>query len=122
MTILCRHLSFLAHKGKHNPMTFSLNIKYQYGDKSKDHINTNRLFNEQNLKQEVLIMFKKIDIHPSHSIIQINITLSNFEEVKKTTMNLLNYEDDTKQSKLTASMQKLRDKYGIDIIKSGGEL
>ena len=122
MTILCRHLSFLAHKGKHNPMTFSLNIKYQYGDKSKDHINTNRLFNEQNLKQEMITMFKKIDTHPSHAIIQINITLSNFEEVKKTTMNLLNYEDDTKQSKLTASMQKLRDKYGIDIIKSGGEL
>ena len=37
-------------------------------------------------------------------------------------MNLLNYEDDKKQSNLTISMQKLRNKYGIDIIKSGGEL
>ena len=38
------------------------------------------------------------------------------------TMYLLNYEEDMKQSKLTASMQKLRDKFGIDIIKSTGEL
>jgi DNA polymerase-4 len=37
-------------------------------------------------------------------------------------MDLLNYEDDIKQSKLTASIQKLRDKFGIDIIKSGGEM
>ena len=37
-------------------------------------------------------------------------------------MDLLNYEEDMKQSKLTASMQKLRDKFGIDIIKSAGEL
>ena len=36
-------------------------------------------------------------------------------------MDLFNLEQDIKQSKLTASMQKLRDKYGIDIIKSGGE-
>ena len=33
-------------------------------------------------------------------------TLSNFEENKAVTMDLLNYEEDMKQSKLTASMQK----------------
>ncbi len=122
ITILCRHLSFLAHKGKHNPLTFALKIKYQYGAKSKNYINSNRLFNEQHLKQEMIEIFNKIDTHSSHAIIQINITLSNFEENKAITMDLLHFEDDKKQSKLTSSMQKLRDKYGIDIIKSGGEL
>ena len=122
LTILCRHLSFLAHKGKHNPMTFSLNIKYQYGDKAKDHINTQRDFSELNFKNEIIKLFDKIDNHPSHSIVQINITLSNFSENKPITKNLFTIEDDTKQQKLTASMQKLRDKFGIDIIKSGGEL
>ena len=122
ISILCRHLSFLAHKGKHNPMTFSLNIKYQYGDKTKDHINTNRTFTEQHFKQEMTNMFDKIDNHPSHAVVQINITLSNFQEQKLTTMNLFSQDEDEKQTKLTASMQKLRDKFGIDIIKSGGEL
>ena len=121
ITILCRHLSFLAHKGKHNPMTFSLKIKYQYGDKAKDYINTNRTFTELHLKQEIIDMFNKIDNHPSHAVVQINITLSNFQENKAVTMDLFTLEEDTKQSSLTASMQKLRDKFGIDIIKSGGE-
>jgi len=122
ITILCRHLSFLSHKGKHNPMTFALKIKYQYGDKAKDNINTNRTFTEQHLKQEMVDMFDKIDKHPSHAIVQINITLSNFQENKSVTMDLFTLEDDTKQAKLTETMQKLRDKFGIDIIKSAGEL
>ncbi len=121
-TILCRHLSFLAHKGSHLPMTFSLNIKYQFGTKSNCYINTNRMFNELNLKKEILILFDKIDIHKSHAIVQLNITLSNFKENKIVTLDLLNHEKDTKQSKLTSYMQRLRDKYGIDIIKSAGEL
>jgi len=122
ITILCRHLSFLALKGQHNPMTFSLNIRYQYGAKSKDSINEHRLFNEQYFKQSMMKMFDRVDTHPSHNIIQLNITLSNFEENKHVTMDMLHYEEDKKFSKLTASMQKLRDKFGIDIIKSAGEL
>ena len=103
-------------------MTFALKIKYQYGDKAKDYINTNRTFTEQLLKQEMTDIFDKIDNHPSHSVVQINITLSNFQENKAITMNMFTLEDDTKQAKITATMQKLRDKFGIDIVKSGGEL
>jgi len=122
ITILSRHLSFIALKNHHRPLTFALKVRYQYGDKSKGFINTNRIFNELFLKQEMIKLFQKIDKHPSHAIIQLNLTLSNFEQTKHTTMDLLNYENDTKQNKLTQSLQKIRDKYGIDIIKSGGEL
>jgi len=122
ITILCRHLSFIALKNNHNPLTFALQVRYQYGEKSKDFINTNRIFNELFLKQEMIKLFNKIDIHPSHAIIQLNLTLSNFEKNKHTTMDLLHYEEDSKQNNLTQSLQKIRDKYGIDIIKSGGEL
>ena len=122
LIILCRHLSFLAHKGQHNPLTYALKIKYQYGSTEKMYINTNRLFSEQQFKEEVVKIFYNIDNHPSHALVQVNITLSNFEESKTITMDLLHYEEDQKKSKLTASMQKLRDKFGIDIIKSASEL
>ena len=122
ITILCRHIGFLALKGNHKPMTFAINIRYQYGEKAKGFINTNRGFSEQLLKQEMIILFDTVDIHKSHAIMQLNLTLSNFSENKPTTMNLLSYEEDKKQERLTNSMQKLRDKFGIDIIKSGGEL
>jgi len=121
INILCRHLAFLAHKNKHQAMTFSLNIKYQYGQKVKDHINTNRIFSEQNLKKQIILMFDTIDIHKTHSIIQLNITLSNFQNNKSTTLDLFNYEQDKKLLSINKSMQKLRDKFGIDIIKHGSE-
>lgn len=81
-----------------------------------------RLFSEQFFKQELQNLFTKIDIHPSHAIIQLSITISNFQENRYTTLDLFSYEDDKKKAKLTHSMQKLRDKFGVDIIKSGGEL
>ena len=121
ITILCRHLSFLALKDNHNPTTFSLKMKYQYGDIVKDSSNSNRTFTEQHLKEEMIKIFIDIDKHLSHAIVQINITLSNFQENKPTTLNLFTFEDDTKQKKVTESLQKLRSKFGIDIIKSGGE-
>jgi DNA polymerase-4 len=122
ITILARHLSFLAFKGDHNPLTFSLYIKYQYGNKVKDFININRNFSEFILKQELIKLLINIDIHPSHAIVQINITLSNFAKNKQNTLNIFAVQDDIKQTKITNAMQKLRDKFGVDIIKSGGEL
>ena len=122
ITILCRHLSFLAYKGKHNPLTYSLQIRYEYGTKNKDYINTHRLFNEQLFKNEVIKLFNKIDTHPTHNIIQVNITLSNFQENTLTTLDLFTHDEDTKLGKVMDSLQKLRDKFGVDIIKSGGEM
>lgn len=122
LVILCRHLSFIAYKGGHFPLTYSLKIKYQYGIKSKDHIKSNRPFCEQYLKEEIVKLFEKIDNHPSHNIIQLNITLSNFQEANLDTFDIFNYEKDNKRSKLTKSMQNLRDKFGIDIIKNASEL
>lgn len=122
ITILSRHLSFLAYKGEHHPLTFSLSIKYQYGEVQKSHVNNHRPFNEQNLKHEMITMYDTIDTHKSQALTQLTLTLSNFKETKVMTMDLLNYEQDTQQAKLTASLQKIRDKFGIDIIKSGGEL
>jgi len=45
-------------------------------------------------------IFDKINNHPSHALVQINITLSNFQENKVVTMDLFNLEDDIKQLKL----------------------
>ena len=122
IAILCRHLSFLAFKGKNNPMTFALKIQYQYNKQVKDYTNSNRNFSEQYFKQEMINIFDKIDIHLAYCIVQINITLSNFQETTHVTMDLFNFQEDNKKVELTKSMQKLRDKFGIDIIKSAGEL
>ncbi|MFT7879739.1 MAG: DNA polymerase IV [Sulfurimonas sp.] len=120
--ILCRHLAFLVHKGGHLPMTYALKIRYEYRSKSKDFINSNRRFSEQYCKELMLKLFEEIDIHPNHAIVQLNLTLSHFAEGRGVTMDLFHQGEDKKASSLTDSMQQLREKFGIDIIKSGGEL
>jgi len=122
LIILCRHLTFIAHKGNHKPTSFGLKIKYQYGATSNDTINTNREFSEQNFKTEIIKLLTKVDTHPSHAITQLSISLGSFQENSQKTFDIFNYEEDSKLSSLSNSMQKLRDKFGVDIIKSGSEL
>jgi len=120
--ILCRHLTFIAHKGNHKPTLFGLKIKYQYGAISNDTLNTNRDFSEQNFKNEIINLFSEIDKHPTHAITQLNLSLGNFLENSQKTLDLFTQEEDAKLTNLSSSMQKLRDKFGVDIIKSGTEL
>ncbi len=51
-------------------------------------------------------MLDAIDIHPSHAIIQVNITLSNFEENRAVTIDLLNYEEDMNNQNLRPFRKK----------------
>jgi len=122
VSILCRYLSFLVTKAKVNPQSLYFQIRYEYNIKSKNTINTNRLFSESYLKKSMLKLFEENDIHPTHNVIQINISVSNFLENKQNSLNLFEYENDLKQSKLTNQIQKLRSKFGIDIIKNASEL
>lgn len=122
LLILCRYISFLVFKQKVTPQTFFLKIRYEYRIKSKDYLNTNRLFSENYFKKEMLEIFRKIDIHPSHNIIQINLIVSNFLENKQHSFDLFEYQNDLKKRQLSEGLNKLREKYGIDIIKNAIEL
>lgn len=120
--ILCRYLCFLVKKAKVNPLTYNIMIRYESRTKSKNHISVNRVFNEQDFKDYMVKLFLENDIHPSHSVVQLNLTVTNFAKENEYTYNLFEYESDIKKSKLTNKMQKLRDKFGIDIIKNASEL
>ncbi|MGM0518083.1 MAG: Y-family DNA polymerase [Campylobacterota bacterium] len=120
--ILSRYLCFLVKKESANPLTYALKIKYEYNIKSKDYINVNRVFNETDFKNEMKNLFIKSDIHPKHGVVQLNITVSNFSKSNSNTYNIFEYEADLKKKELTDQVQKLRLKFGIDIIKSASEL
>lgn len=122
IVILCRYISFIALKNQYRPLQYGLKIRYTNRTKSKSYINVSCVFNELNLKNELLKLFEKIDITPYLGIIQINITLSHFQNSKKVTVDLFSHEYNYKKTKLMDSVHKLRSKYGIDIIKSAGEL
>ena len=120
--ILCRYLCFLVKKENVNPLTYAIKIRYEYRIKSKDYINVNRIFNEMDFKNEMVKLFEKTDNHKTHGVIQLNIRVLNFAKINEYTYNLFEYENDVKKRALTNQMQKLRVKYGVDIVKSGFEI
>ncbi len=120
--ILSRYLCFLVKKADVNPQTYHIKIKYDSNIKSKDYINVNRIFNETDFKKAMVELFKKNDIHTSHGVIQLNLTVSNFANKNSFVSDIFEYESDIKKRKLTQSLQTLREKYGVDIIKNFSEL
>ncbi|MGB6329281.1 MAG: DNA polymerase IV [Halarcobacter sp.] len=120
--ILSRYLCFLVKKADVNPLTYAIKIKYESNIKSKDYVNVNRIFNEEDFKFNMKKLFIKNDNHKSHGIVQLNITVSNFTKPREFTYNLFEYENDLKKRELSNKIQDLRDKFGIDIIKNASEL
>ena len=120
--ILSRYLCFLVKKADVNPLTYAIKIKYESNTKSKNYVNVNRIFNEEDFKFNMKKLFLQNDIHPSHGVVQLNLTVSHFTKPKEFTYNIFEYESDLKKRELSNKLQSLRDKFGIDIIKSASEL
>ncbi len=120
--ILVRNLAYTILKFGLSPTTFFLKIKYQDFLRQKQTITIDRFFNEKFFKILMADIFDKIDIYKTCKIIYIGISVSNFMEYKQKSFNILTFKEDKKFRKLGNSLQLLRDKYGIDIVKNGCEI
>ncbi|WP_141053949.1 Y-family DNA polymerase [Aliarcobacter cryaerophilus] len=120
--ILSRYLSFIVKKDGHNPLSFQIHIKYESNIKTKAQENSNKIFNEFDFKNSIVNLFMQADKHRNHGVVQLYITVFNFAKKGEHTYNLFEYEDDLKKDKLGENIQNLREKFGIDILKSACEL
>ena len=120
--ILSRYLSFIVKKDGHNPLSFQIHIKYESNIKTKAQENSNKIFNEFDFKNSIINLFIQADKHKNHGVVQLYITVFNFAKKGEHTYNLFEYEDDLKKDKLGKNIQNLREKFGIDILKSAFEL
>ena len=120
--ILARYLSYTITKLKLNPTTFYFKIRYEYGIKNSQSITENRLFNEKFLIDLSKSMIKKLDNRLNYKIHYIAISASNFaSDHNIKTFCLIDYKKDLKYKALNENLLKVRDKYGIDIVKYASE-
>ncbi len=120
ITIMARHIVYMVMKIEVNPTTFYLKINYEHGVRAKQSITIDRVFSETLFKSTLLKMYK--DIVLSKGAIKLSINVSNFTKQHKKTLSLMDFDEDIEQHKLTIELQKLRERFGLDIIKSGAEL
>ena len=121
VVIMARHIVYMAIGLEVNPTTYFLKINYEYGTKRKISRTVDRVFSENLFREQLLEMYDEV-AHYSLGAIKLTLNVSNFTNQKHKTLSLLDLGEDMKRAKLTQEIQCLRDRFGIDIIKSGAEL
>ncbi len=118
--VMARYISYMVKRAKVNPTRFELKINYSDGYKRKEAITQNRLFSEHLLKESLIKILDNI-WSKNRGVIKLRVSVYNFQTTKKT-LSLLEYEDDIKHKNIDIAVTKLRDRFGLDILKSGREI
>ena len=122
LTILSRHLSFAIMRMDVIPTNFHVGVSYELGFRGKANVSQNRLFSEKFFKDLCQSLFKEADSSKNLRIIRISISTSQFTTHSHRALSLIDYEEDSKQYKLTQKTKKLREKYGLDTLRWGSEI
>ncbi len=121
VVIMARHIIYIVQKHKVNPSTYYLGLNYEYNINRKASRTLHRLFSENLLKEQLLEMYDEI-VYQNGGAIKLTINVSNFSDEKGSTPSLFEFEEDKKRAELSQKIQGLRDRFGLDILKSGVEL
>ncbi len=121
MMVMARNISYMVLAIDANPTTYYLRIGYEYGMRVKKHESHHRIFSETLFKQILSQMFENIAL-PNKGAVKLSLSVSGFASQQRKTLSLLELDSDMKSKKLSQNVQQLREKFGIDIIKTGNEL
>lgn len=105
-----------------NPTTYSFSLGYENWGSSKKQYTLYRLFNETFLQSFTIEKFRELDIYPHIRVRYIAMSATKFIHHDPKTFNILEYENDMKMRSLSNALTTIRDKYGMDIVRGGGEL
>jgi DNA polymerase-4 len=119
--IMARHIVYMVMKLEVNPTSYFLKINYEYGVKVKKTMTVDRLFSEKLFKDTLLVMYNHI-VEDKKGAVKLTINVSNFSTQYKKTLSLVDLDEDIDAKHLTQEIQYLREKFGLDILKTGNEL
>lgn len=120
--VLARHLNFAIQKLGVIPTVYHLGIRYEMNQKSHKNISLCERFTEKRFDSLCISLFNEADIHKRLCVIRLSINCSSFTHHSKKELSLLNFADEEKMEMLSKQNHKLREKYGLDMLKWGSEL
>jgi len=118
---LIRHLTYTITTEGINPTTYHFQIKYDDGSKREKSVSLKRPFSETLLKEIAFETILFLDaLQTSLKITFLGISVSGFL-TQKTTFSLLDHQKDLKNHQLLAANHYIRQRFGVDAIRWGGE-
>ncbi|PSM51287.1 DNA polymerase IV [Campylobacter blaseri] len=118
--ILCRYLSFDIFKFGQNPTKFELKIRYYDRQTFSQSVTIKEKFSENLLDKTMMELFDRCDKLKQFSIMYISVGVGGFVDEGSIEKNL--FSGDDKDKKIYLSIQKIREKYGIDSVLSAAEI
>jgi len=119
--IMARHIIYMVMAIEVNPTSYYLKVGYEYGVKVKKTLTVDRMFSEKLFKSMLAHMYEEI-VHSNKGVIKLTISVSNFSDQHKKTLSLMDFYEDKHENRLSKEIQNLRERFGLDIIKTGDEL
>lgn len=119
--IMARHIIYMVMAIEVNPTSYYLKVGYEYGVKVKKTMTVDRVFSETLFKSVLSEMYEEI-VEQNKGAVKLTLSVSNFSTQQKKTFSLMNLDEDLDNHILSKEIQKLRDRFGLDIIKTGDEL
>lgn len=120
--IMVRHWSHTIMRLGVNPTTYYFKLGYENWESSNKQYTIYRLFNERFLHRFAIEKFRELDLYPTLKVKYIGMSATKFIHHDPKTFDMFEYENDCKMRRLTDALTQIRDKYGMDIVRGGGEL
>jgi DNA polymerase-4 len=119
--IMARHICYMVMAIDVNPTTYYLKINYEGGIRVKAYIRVDRLFSEKVFKEKLLLLYREI-AHRGSGAIKLTLNVSNFSSQHYKTLSLLDFDRDSDARLLSTKIQSIRERFGLDILKTANEL
>ena len=120
--VLARHLSYAILKLDVIPTIFHLSVAYEMNQKSHKNISLAEIFTEKKFDTLCQNLLNFADTQKRLRVIRLSINCSSFTRDSKKELSLIGFAEEQKMHTLTKSVQKLRQRYGIDTLKFASEM
>ena len=121
LMVMARHIAHMAVQYGKNPTRYHLRLKYADGRRYKANRTVHRLFNEMLFKEIISQMYKNQPFSTA-GVVKISLALSGFSSFSSFTPSLLYIDDDTRRKHIDAALYQLREKFGLDAVKTANEI
>lgn len=122
VSVMVRHWTHTIKRLQVNPTTFFFGIGYEHHVRSKKQYTIYRLFNENFIQVLAREKFQELDIYPELPIRYIAMSATKFLHHDPKAVDMFELEGDMKMQKLDLAVHRMREKYGMDILRAGEEL
>lgn len=121
IAILARHLAYAIQRLEVYPTTFTLTLHYLHYPKAHQSLSESRFFSERRFRELALSLFAKADLHPQGALTHLGLSASHFSSQTHRVFSLLDYEADLHEQTLDHAAVRIRNKYGLDMLRWGNE-